>query len=264
MAYYTYVYYESDHDSRFGEYFNWLLVAPDQNIANILYRILLEKRSFWRVAPKVERTFTNIGRMSSNVWTYDSTDGEDFHYLGQALSGRPDTVMLNPDYKRVIGKVRVYWLGRYHERGLKMLPEIRSIDDDLLSGYSFFVRRRGASDASWFYERKDGTIRPSSGLWRSRFIITVRKANVDSKLPMVDDDEVMIEVVASSVSTKRLRLGVLDGGTLSVNAEPTWFKFRDFRSNFYTKWGDPLTVAWAENPGRAESYELSDGVEVDF
>lgn len=263
MVYYTYVYYESNSDGKYGEYYNWLLISPDRNTANTLYRILLDKKSYKRVDGK-DILFKNISRISSQIWSYDTADGEEFHYLGRALSGRPDVASKNPDYASVLGKVRVYWLGYYDARGWKVIPELDPFDSDQLSGYSFFVRRRGSPAVNWFFEQEDGTIRPTEGLWRTRFIITVKKSADDEKIPIIDDDEVKIEVVENSWSEKRRRVGIKEDGALAVDVGEKWFKFSDFRSNFLTKSGTPRTVAWSKNPGRAESYELYDGVKVDY
>ncbi|KAF5855698.1 hypothetical protein ETB97_008595 [Aspergillus alliaceus] len=60
------------------------------------------------------------------------------------------------------------------------------------AGFCVFVRRRGSPVVNWIFEQKDGTVRPSEGLCRTRFIIKVMKSMRNGKIPIpiTDDEEV--------------------------------------------------------------------------
>lgn len=280
MVYYTYVTYHSAKDTSLGEYFNWVMVTPDRNTANTYFRLLQANQTVTHSdvngTPGAKLQFTSVDRFGSQYWAYDSDSGENFHIAAQALSGNPKQKEVNPDFKSVFGKIRAYWIGPYADgRFRTFFPQ----DDgdgaadggDLLSGYSFFVKRRGIND--YWYLTAGHVILDSTR--RSRFIVTVLlKSNQKrySKMPIKDDDEVKIEVLQDGL---RIPIGVNGSNQLvaGTGLDHQKFTFRDLKTRFSLSPGtiqhssgkeDVSIVTWTKTDslGSGDSFELVDGIDL--
>lgn len=283
MVYYTYVTYQSTGDIWMGEYFNWVMVTPDRNTANAYFRALQETQTVTQSDVNgnlgAKLNFTSLDRHGSQFWTYDSASGENFHLAARALCGNPKMKQVNPDFASVFGKIRVYWIGAYADgRFRTFYPQNDGIggadDGDVLSGYSFFVRRRGMNDY-WYLASSGHVI--VDGSRRSRFIVTVLHKSEQTKypkMPITDDDEVRIEVLERGI---RIPVGLKSGNELvaGTNLSHQKFTFRDLKSRFSLSPGTiqhidgdkerVSTVTWTETEslGSADSFEVVDGTDFD-
>ncbi|KAB8229000.1 uncharacterized protein BDW43DRAFT_315336 [Aspergillus alliaceus] len=281
MVHYTYVTYQSTGDGNLGEYFNWVMVTPDRNTANTYFRALQQFQtvidSDVNGNPGAKRTFTSVDRYNSQFWTYDSDNGENFHLAARALCGNPKMKQVNPDFSSVFGKIRVYWIGAYADgRFRTFFPHDDGAggadDGDMLSGYSFFVKRRGIHDY-WCLASSGYVILASSR--RSRFIFTILQKSGQKmypKMPITDDDEVKIEVLDQGL---RIPIGVNSSNQLVVGAGLSHqrFTFHDLKARFSLSQGrtqhangdESLSiVTWTstESLGSADSFEIIDGINL--
>lgn len=219
-----------------------------------------------------------MDRHGSQFWTYDCANGEYFHEAARALCGNPKMKQVNPEFASVFGKIRVYWIGAYRSgRFRTFIPQNDGFggadDSDVLSGYSFFVKRRGIND--WWYLASSGNV-IVDGSRRSRFIITMLQKSGQTnypKMPITDDDEVRIEVLERGI---RIPVGLKSDNELvaGTNLSHQKFTFRDLRSRFSLSPGTiqhvdgdrerVSIVTWTkmESLGGADSFEVVDGSEL--
>ncbi|KAJ5152114.1 hypothetical protein N7492_010409 [Penicillium capsulatum] len=281
MVYYTYVTYQSTSDVHMGEYFNWVMVTPDQNTANTYFRALQETQTVTQSDVNgtlgAKLTFTSVDRHGPQFWSYDSSSGENFHLAARALCGNPKMKQVNPDFASVFGKIRVYWIGAYADgRFRTFFPQdggAGADDGDVLSGHSFFVKRRGMND--WWYLASSGNVIVDSSR-RSRFIFTVLRKFGHTKypkMPITDDDEVRVEVVEGGI---RIPVGLKSDNELvaGTNCTHQKFTFGDLKSRFSLMPGilrhlndekreEVNFVTWTktESLGGADSFEVVEGID---
>ncbi|KAJ5333037.1 uncharacterized protein N7506_006820 [Penicillium brevicompactum] len=278
MVYYTYVTYESPLDGGYGEYFNWVMVTPDQNTADTYYRALQRVKSVTQSdnngTPGAKVDITSVDRPGAQFWTYDGASGENFHLAARALSGNPKMKSVNPEFTDVFGKIRVYWVGAYADgRFRTFTPQGAGANgSDTLSGSSFFVKRHGF-DQYWYLAGGNVVVDSTR---RSRFIFTIQRKHDEvkfPKMPLVDSDHVKIEVLQDGI---RVPIALSGDNALvaGVGFKEHKFTFRDLKTRLGLVPGtvqqgqsshDAQFVVWTSTTGlgSADSFEIVDGVEVD-
>lgn len=103
-----------------------------------------------------------LNRESSQIWTYDCDDNELLYQLNLTVSGNfPEVHSKEPALRSFVGKVKITQINLASSigpdpTGWKMLPKLHlGVDNDCLSGYSFYVRRRGFPDVYWYNDDDD-------------------------------------------------------------------------------------------------------------
>ncbi|KAI9375040.1 hypothetical protein BJX61DRAFT_209430 [Aspergillus egyptiacus] len=255
----------------------WVVVSPDRNTADTLFRILQANRGQPLKVPKTDEdgaastlTAQRIDRLSPKFWAVDLQEGQgSIASLAAATSSNDSDSAFGP----IAGKIVVYRMGDCPSPGLIPLPAVCDIDHDFISGYSFFIRRRGYPNTYWYC---CGNLICLSTTKRSRFIISIADAKEDQKLPaaktpMLDQDHVNIEWIDRGAS--RI-IGLEDSEWLSVKARsPKSFRFSDFRGRFYlgnegtfdhpdpARIGTTLDVVCWSSPGVfQDTFELCYGI----
>ncbi|RLL93218.1 hypothetical protein CFD26_100876 [Aspergillus turcosus] len=252
---------------------NYLVISPDRNTADTFFRVLDENRSLV-VEGTRKVNIKELNRESSQIWTYDCDDNGLPYQLNLTVSGNcPEAYYEVPAWRDLLGKIKILpmsWITAvgHNPTGWKMLPELHlGVDNDCLSGYSFYVRRRGFPDAHWYND--DGVISLSRHK-RSRFIVTVQTELQSPKIPIIARDRVKIEWVG--VNSTRISLDVSKGFLALTLGEAKPFRFSDFLQRFsivYNNLSDPgypyanSKITWCSASGNNnDSFELCEGVPV--
>jgi hypothetical protein len=270
MPYYSYLWLKKPGVSE--NLFNYLVISADRNTADTLFRVLDENRSVVIDSSNVVN-IKELNRESSQIWTYDCDDNELPYRLNRIVSGNyPLDHNKEPSLRDLVGKVKIIQMSVTNTvgkdlTGWKMLPELHlGIDHDCLSGYSFYVRRRGSPDAFWC---NDGGVISLSQHKRSRFIVTVQTRHQAPKIPIIAKDKVEVQWVGVD-STRALDVSK---GFLALSlGETEVLYFSDFLQRFSIVFsdsaqpGDPYAdskISWSSESGKDnDSFELCDGVPV--
>jgi hypothetical protein len=276
MPYYSYIWLKKPDSS--GNAYNYLVVSPDSNTADTLFRALDENKS---LAQDAYRTVNvkELYRESSQIWTYDCVDHDLPSLLSLTASGNfPGVDSKEPALRDVLEKIKIIPMSFITTVGQdlnrwKMLPGLHlGVDNDCLSGYSFYVRRRGFPEVYWYNDDDDDDddVISLSRYKRSRFIVTVQTKLQSPKIPIIARDTVKVELVDQD-STRR-SLDVSDGFLALSLGEPKLFHFSDFLQRFSIAWsdfsdrGDPYLgskITWSSASGNGnDSFELCEGVPV--
>jgi hypothetical protein len=258
MAYYSYLCLKRPGDGNDDDY-NWLVISPDRNTTDTFFRILLENQQIKLGNPqsKVINIY-QLNRESSRFWTINCDDGDVGATLHFALSGKnasantAEGTVLND----LIGKIKIYWMGgriTYQWRVIAQQTAVNK-DDDWLSGYSFFIRRRGYPNSYWYHDQ--------TGTWlsdhrRTRFVVTITGAKVMSpKIPLIASDKIVISTIGPGGELRPIR--IQKSGSETVQ---TKFSFGDFLTSFnvYVDNNDDRKIVISE-PGSGDSFELCEGI----
>ncbi|KAF7184780.1 hypothetical protein CNMCM7691_006338 [Aspergillus felis] len=272
MPYYAYFWSKKPGGNDLNN--NYLLISPDRNTADTLFRLLDENRSFPVVTappPKIVN-IKELNRESSRVWTYDCDDDELPYRLTKLLSGTyPDIYSKVPAFRDLLGKIKCVQMHLYPGTtniGWKIPPELHmDSDDDCLSGYSFYVRRRGFPDVYWY--NNVGIISLSQHK-RSRFIVTVHTKLRSPKIPIIARDKVKVQWV--DVDSTRRSLDISNGFLALDLGKTKLFHFSDFLQRFSIMYNDSSEssnpyvdskIAWSSESGNNnDGFELCEGVPV--
>ncbi|KAL4875109.1 hypothetical protein BJY04DRAFT_232884 [Aspergillus karnatakaensis] len=258
-------------------HFVFIVISPDRNTADTLYRILQSNQGRPLSVPTVSSGATTltpqgIERLSPKLWVLQVKESpENVGSLGTAIC--PHTSHdADPAFDPVAGKMFLYSMGTYPDLGAKLLPGACDVDHDYISGYSFFVRRRGYPNTYWYC---CGNLICLSTTKRSRFVISIADGSpaeqASSHTPMVHQDRVVIEWVDRDT---RKRVGVVDNDWLAVKTtKATEFSFSDFQDRFYlgnegtldnpdpSRLGTTLdVVCWSSRELFQDSFELCYGI----
>jgi hypothetical protein len=255
--------------------FNYLVASPDKSTADTLFRLLDEYRNLPAVStPPKTLNIKELNRESSRLWTYDCDDNELPYRLNALLSGNfPDFPTKIPAFRDLLGKIKFVQLYRINTvgtnpSGWKMLPEVHmDFDDDCLSGYSFYVRRRGFPDVYWY---NNGGIISLSQHKRSRFIVTVHTKLRSPRIPIIARDKVKVQWV--DVDSTRRSLDISNGFLALGVGKTKLFHFSDFLQRFSIIYNDSSEssnpymdskIAWSSESGNNnDGFELCEGVPV--
>jgi hypothetical protein len=236
MAYYSYLWLKKPGVSE--NLFNYLVISADRNTADTLFRVLDENRSLVIDSSNVVN-IKELNRESSQIWTYDCDDNELPYRVNRIVSGSyPLEHNQAPSLRDLVGKVKIVQMSVTNTvgkdpTGWKMLPELHlGVDDDRLSGYSFYVRRRGSPDAFWY---NDGGVISLSQHKRSRFIVTVQTRHRVPKIPIIAKDKVEVQWV--DVDSTRA-LDVSKGFLALSLGETEVLYFSDFLQRFSIVYSD--------------------------
>ncbi|KAL5334002.1 hypothetical protein BJX70DRAFT_403032 [Aspergillus crustosus] len=259
-------------------HFVFIVISPDRNTADTLFRILQSNKGRALSVPTVTGGATTltpqgIDRLSPKLWVLQVEESpENVGSLGTAIC--PHTSHdVDPAFDPVSGKMFLYSMGAYPDLGAKLLPGTGDVDHDYLSGYSFFVRRQGYPNTYWYC---CGNLICLSTTKRSRFIFSIadeRRAeeHAASKTPMLHQDRVIIEWVDRDA---RKTVGLIDNDWLAVESTGTQdFRFGDLRDRFYlgnegtlddsdpSRLGTTLdVVCWSTQHLFQDSFELCYGI----
>ncbi|KAL3476710.1 hypothetical protein BJX99DRAFT_138500 [Aspergillus californicus] len=259
-------------------YFVWVVISPNRNTADTLFRILQDNRDTSLRVPGghnkgVTITPQSIERLSPKLWVVQiKEDHENMASLATAISPHTrddvDTAL-----KPVAGKMFLHRMESGLSSGAVPLPEVCDFDHDYISGYSFFVRRRGYPNTYWYC---CGNLICLSTTKRSRFIVAIaedsnRKHVSGTKTPMLDRDQVTIEWIDMHGS-KQVGLDVNDWLTVKAK-NPKTFRYSDFDGRFHmgnegtfdhpdpSRLGTTLdVVCWSAPQVFQDSFELCYGV----
>ncbi|KAL4804565.1 hypothetical protein BDV18DRAFT_161660 [Aspergillus unguis] len=233
MVYMHYIASRPINSGTNAPHFVWVVISPDRNTADTLFRILQDNKGRSLTVPSVgfnSTTLTplNIERLSPKLWVLHIRESPgDVGYLGTAICPHISNDV-DPAFDPVSGKMFLYAMGNYPDLGAKLLPGTLDFDHDFISGYSFFVRRRGYPNTYWYC---CGNLVCLSTTKRSRFIVRIADRNDDdsTKTPLLNHDRVLIEWIDRD-GTKPVGI---DNEQLSVKASPKPFQFSDFEGRFY-------------------------------
>ncbi|KJZ69770.1 hypothetical protein HIM_10829 [Hirsutella minnesotensis 3608] len=259
MAYYSYLALKRPGDANDDDY-NWLVVSPDRNTTDTFFRILLENKEL-----KLGNQKTNIvkiheiKRESSRFWTIDSSDGDVGATLHFALSGKNNSSNTAKDtvLHDLIGRIKLYWMGGRVSYQWKIIGQQAAIDvdNDWLSGYSFFIRRRGYPNSYWHFV--DGRVRLSDTK-RTRFVISIREPKTTApKIPLIASDHITISTIGPHGELEPVKAPRSGAGT------ETRFRFSDFLTRFSVDHADSERVVYLE-AGRGDSFELCEGIPYSY
>ncbi|EQK97703.1 hypothetical protein G6O67_006781 [Ophiocordyceps sinensis] len=254
MAYYNYLALKRPGDSLDDDY-NWLVVSPDRNTTDTFFRLLLENREL-KLGSKKSTTVTihEIKRESSRFWTIDSSDRDVGATLHFALSGKNDSsnTAENTVLNDLVGKIKIYWMGGRASQQWKIIGQQATVDvdNDWLSGYSFFIRRRGFPNSYWHMDK--GICLSDSK--RTRFVVSIRKpTTMAPKIPLIASDQITISTIGPGGELEPLKAPRSGAGT------ETRFQFGDFLTRFSVDQADGRTIVYTE-AGRGDSFELCEGI----
>lgn len=255
MAYYNYLSLKIPADANDDEY-NWLVISPDRNTADTFFRILLENKQLKLGSQKQKVVnISELNRESSRLWTINCDDGDIGATLHFALSGKNDAAntaqgtVLND----LIGKIKIYWMGGRAGLQWRIIAQQTSVnvDDDWLSGYSFFIRRRGYPNSYWYRDERGG-IRLSDDR-RTRFVVTITPKVTSPKVPLIASDEIRISTIGPRGELVPIRLQKSGVETF----EAIFCRFGDLLTSFAVH--NDRTIAFSE-PGCGDSFELCEGI----
>ncbi|KAL4922114.1 hypothetical protein BDW62DRAFT_217933 [Aspergillus aurantiobrunneus] len=251
MVYMHYIASKPVESGTNSPHFVWVVLSPDRNTADTLFRILQANRGKSLIVPTVNvgsttLTPVDIERLSPKLWVLQIKESpENVAALGTAIC--PHTSHdVDAAFDPVSGKMFLYSMGNYPDLGAKLLPATCDIDHDYISGYSFFIRRCGYPNTYWYC---CGNLICLSTTKRSRFIVTIAGNDTgESKTPIVNEDRVRIQWVDRGGCRN---VGVDDNEWLTVKAkDSTSFHFSDFQGRFYL--GNEGTLDNSD-PGRPAS-----------
>jgi hypothetical protein len=177
---------------------------------------------------------------------------------------------VNPEFRSVFGKIRVFWLGEYGDIRLRTWFPQEDSRSDNLSGHAFFIKRRGY-DQYWYAANSGNVIVDSNR--RSRFVITIVRKHDDQvypKMPLIGDDEIHIEVLQDGAK-KSIGIDYNDQLVVGTGSGEHKIYFRGLKSRFKLsgKWSNDgkeqyTAVQWTGTQvSNADSFEITDGIEVD-
>ncbi|RAK74617.1 uncharacterized protein BO72DRAFT_450501 [Aspergillus fijiensis CBS 313.89] len=267
-------------------YWVWLFISADRNTADNCFRILQENLGRTLKVPRGptygDRHFTPqaITRASPRFWTVQIGENnlEAFSGLGAAVALTSDTGETDSVFHPIKGKMLCYWMGAYSNGMSRVLPELGHGDRefDTLSGYSFFVRRRGYTTSYWYC---DGSMIYLSDTKRSRFTITITDAagtpwtpKAKERVPLIYSDHVAISWSTAKGKSLRVGLDDQDDGLIVTGGDQQIFTFRDFSGRFYLRDRDVLHeqthttvqgVCWSDRVAFEDSFEVCYGSHAD-
>jgi hypothetical protein len=271
MPYYSYLLLKKPDSGK--NWYNYLVISPDRNTADTLFRALDEHRSL-AVDPATTLNLKEFNRESSQIWTYDCDENQLPYQVYRFVSGAwpwPEEYSKQAALSDFVGKVTIIQMSMNSRggdlSGWKLLPELHlGVDNDCLSGYSFYVRRCGFPDVYWY---NDGGVISLSQHKRSRFIVTVQTRHRAPKIPIIAKDKVEVEWV--DVDSTRA-LDVSKGFLVLSLGETEVLYFSDFLQRFSIVYsdsaqpGDPYAdskISWSSESGKNnDSFELCEGVPV--
>ncbi|KAL4999789.1 hypothetical protein BDV10DRAFT_193323 [Aspergillus recurvatus] len=237
MVYMHYIASRPANSGTNAPHFVWVVLSPDRNTADTLFRILQDNIGKSLNVPSVGIATTtltpvDIERLAPKLWVLQIKESpENVAFLGTAIC--PHTAHdVDPVFDPVSGKMFLYSMGNYPDLGAKLLPAVSDFDHDYISGYSYFVRRRGYPSTYWYC---CGNLICLSTTKRSRFTVTIADdygaGGSSSIRPMINRDHVSIEWIEKD---GRKQVGVDANEWLTVKAKnPTSFQFSDFQGRFY-------------------------------
>ncbi|KAL4925247.1 uncharacterized protein BDV17DRAFT_294643 [Aspergillus undulatus] len=259
-------------------HFVWVVISPNRNTADTLFRILQDNKGKALTVPNVgaetkSLTPLDIDRLSPKLWVLQIKESpESVALLSAAIC--PHTLHnADPAFAAVSGKMFLYSMGNYPDLGAKLLPAACDIDHDYLSGYSFFIRRSGYPNTYWYC---CGNLICLSTNKRSRFLVTIAdkaddRDHLSSKTPIVGQDQVVVHWIERDRCSQ---VGVDSNEWLTVKSDKsTTFRFSDFQGRFYlgnegafdnpdpTRLGTTLdVVCWSAPQVFHDSFELCYGI----
>ncbi|KAL4901988.1 hypothetical protein BDW74DRAFT_187003 [Aspergillus multicolor] len=236
MVYMHYIASRPANSGTNAPHFVWIVLSPDRNTADTLFRILQDNVGKSLNVPSVGITTTTltpigIDRLAPKLWVLEIKESpENIASLGMAICPHVSHDV-DPVFDPVSGKMFLYSMGNYPDMGAKLLPAASDFDHDYLSGYSYFIRRRGYPSTYWYC---CGNLICLSTTKRSRFIITIsdEKGGGDPgwKRPMINADHVSIEWIEKD---GRKKLGLEDEWLSVKSKRAKSFHFSDFQGRFY-------------------------------
>ncbi|KAL4790549.1 hypothetical protein BDV19DRAFT_401944 [Aspergillus venezuelensis] len=259
-------------------HFVWVVISPDRNTADTLFRILQDNKGKSLTVPSVEAagaslTPLDIERLSPKLWVLQIKESPDHVALLSTAICPHVSQDVDTEFSPVSGKMFLYSMGNYPDLGAKLLPAACDIDHDYISGYSFFIRRSGYPNTYWYC---CGNLICLSTTKRSRFLVTIAdrasdRDHVHSKTPMVGQDEVIIQWIERDRCSQ---VGVDRNEWLTVKSDNTTsFRFSDFEGRFYlgnegtldntdpARLGTSLdAVCWSKPRVFQDSFELCYGI----
>ncbi|GIJ88515.1 hypothetical protein Asppvi_007439 [Aspergillus pseudoviridinutans] len=253
MAYYSYLALKRPGDGNDDNY-NWLVISPDRNSTDTFFRILLENQQL-KLGSQKNKVINihELKRESSRFWTINCDDGDVGATLHFALSGKNESgntaegTVLND----LVGKIKVYWMGGRTGLQWRVIAQQTAVnvDDDWLSGYSFFIRRRGYPNSYWYQNDKNTTILSDNK--RTRYVVTITGTRVMSpKIPLIASDRIVISIIGPGGELQPIRIRKSGSGTTQNK-----FLFSDFLTSFNV---DNNEIVISE-PGTGDSFELCEG-----
>lgn len=278
MVYMHYIASRPVNSATNSPHFVWVAISPDRNTADTLFRILQENKGKALSVPSLTFDHTSltpvdIERLSPKLWVLQIKESpENVAALGTAVC--PHTSHdVDPAFDPVTGKMFLYSMGNYPDLGAKLLPATGDMNHDYISGYSFFIRRRGYPSTYWYC---CGNLICLSTTKRSRFIVSIADRRNDQwnsspKTPMIDRDEVSIQWIERDGCRE---VGVDENEWLTVKAKhPKAFRFSDLEGRFYLGNEGTLdnpapsraattldVVCWSSPPVFQDSFELCYGM----
>ncbi|KAL2843420.1 hypothetical protein BJX68DRAFT_243962 [Aspergillus pseudodeflectus] len=278
MVYYNYLWVKQTGQS--ADQWHYIVVSADRNTADTFFRILDTNRSFTIPRLNTSESIKDLTRVSPQLWTYDCVDASMPARLNFVVSGNaPEVADKIPAFADVMGKIKIVHMGPINTlRGDASgwtIPTPKMdfpLDgEDWLSGYSFYVRRRGFPNVYWY---NDGGLITLSQHKRSRFIVTVQNSRLrpSAKIPIIAKDKLKIQWVGGD-STRR-PLDII-GGFLAVSTgETKLFDFSDLSQRFSILWAEDgssepnnpykdVKITWSSESGsNNDSFELCEGMPV--
>lgn len=276
MVFYTYFFNTTPRSTSAEWLDNYLIISPDRNTSDTFFRVLHDNRTF-EVPPQGPYTFTDLKRVSPSVWTYTISSEQDRampsylnKLLGAAMTATNPTV-----WNGLIGKIKIIWMGNVNWPPVvqtpwtswQQLPAQPGDDHDTLSGFSFFVRRRGYSNAYWYCEGGDISLSQQK---RSRFVVTIHPGHRET-LPIIATDKVKIQWMSPDSNKKSVDIKS-DSGTLTVTTgRAKIIRFSSFMRKFSIGYGQSdhtnpyagCTIRWSSVAAAGESFELCDGIPLE-
>jgi hypothetical protein len=255
MAYYSYLSLKRQYD-RNDDDFDWLVISADRNTADTFFRILLENKQIrlglteWKVI-----NIHELKRESSRLWTINCDDRAIGATLHSALSGKNDSdntadgTVLND----LIGKIKIHWMGNRAGLQWKIIAQQTSVnvDNDWLSGYCFFIRRRGYPNSYWYRDENGGILLSDDK--RTRFVVTITSEVLSPKVPLIASDGIRISIIDPSGELTPISLQ--KGG--AETSEPICCRFGDLLTSFAVDNNRKIVFS---DLGCGDSFELCDGI----
>jgi hypothetical protein len=260
MAYYSYLSLKIPGNGNDDD-FNWLVTSTDRNTADTFFRVLLENKEL-KLGTKKDRVIKihELTRQSSRLWSIDCDDGDVGATLHFALSGKNDASNTAEDtvLHDLVGKIKIYWMGGRAGLQWRVIAQQTAVnvDDDWLSGYSFFIRRRGYPNSYWYHD--------ANGTWlsndkRTRLVVSITGAQVmAAKIPLIASDKIVISTIGPGGELQPIKIRKSGSWT-----EERTFSFGDFLTSFSVDDGDKKRIVISE-PGRGDSFELCEGIPCYF
>ncbi|GFF50360.1 hypothetical protein IFM61392_02210 [Aspergillus lentulus] len=201
-----------------------------------------------------------LTRQSSRLWSINCDDGDVGATLHFALSGKNDSANTAEGtvLHDLIGKIKIYWMGGRAGLQWRVIAQQTAVnvDDDWLSGYSFFIRRRGYSNSYWYHDGKGTRL---SNDKRTRFVVSITGAQVmAAKIPLIASDRIVISTIGPGGELQPIKFRKSGSGT-----DQSTFSFGDFLTSFNVDGGDNNRIVISE-PGRGDSFELCEGIPCYF